>query len=117
MAASSNAALLTHHFRKRKLCVYVHSHNRQTRARHITGYAPAHMFWNNTMAEKNPEQNDAAMRRKARLAEALRANLQKRKAQTRSRRTGQADLRPEGLLASSTEADGLKKNEKNGDKE
>ena len=29
--------------------------------------------------------------RKARLAEELRANLQKRKAQTRSRRTGEAD--------------------------
>jgi len=39
-------------------------------------------------------------RRKARLAEALRANLQKRKAQLRSRRTGEADTRPEGLAAS-----------------
>ncbi|MBW8908244.1 MAG: hypothetical protein JF620_04300 [Mesorhizobium sp.] len=37
--------------------------------------------------------------RKDRLAEALRANLQKRKAQTRSRRTGSADQRPEGLPA------------------
>ncbi|WP_195164591.1 hypothetical protein [Mesorhizobium sp. NBSH29] len=35
--------------------------------------------------------------RKARLAEELRANLQKRKAQSRSRRTGEADSRPEGL--------------------
>lgn len=52
------------------------------------------------MTQKEPEQNDAAVRRKARLAEALRANLQKRKAQTRSRRTGQPDTRPEGLLAS-----------------
>ncbi|MFE0017514.1 hypothetical protein ACFWXH_21910 [Mesorhizobium sp. NPDC059054] len=39
-------------------------------------------------------------RRKARLADALRANLQKRKAQLRSRRTGEADTRPEGLAAS-----------------
>ena len=35
--------------------------------------------------------------RKARLAEELRANLQRRKAQTRSRRTGEADQRPEGI--------------------
>ncbi|MCG7507110.1 hypothetical protein [Mesorhizobium retamae] len=39
-------------------------------------------------------------RRKARLAEALRTNLQKRKAQLRSRRTGEADTRPDGLAAS-----------------
>ena len=38
---------------------------------------------------------DAA--RKARLAEQLRANLQRRKAQARSRRAGAADERPEGL--------------------
>jgi hypothetical protein len=37
--------------------------------------------------------------RKTRLAEQLRANLQKRKAQTRSRRTGSADQRPDGLGA------------------
>ena len=37
--------------------------------------------------------------RKARLAEELRANLQRRKAQTSSRRTGGADERPEGLAA------------------
>ena len=35
--------------------------------------------------------------RKARLAEQLRANLQKRKAQARSRRDGEADQRPDGL--------------------
>ena len=34
------------------------------------------------------------------LAEQLRANLQKRKAQLRSRRTGEADQRPDGLAAS-----------------
>ncbi|WP_292667552.1 hypothetical protein [Mesorhizobium sp.] len=38
--------------------------------------------------------------RKQRLAEQLRANLQKRKAQSRSRRTGGADQRPDGLGAS-----------------
>jgi len=43
-----------------------------------------------------PPKTDADVR-KARLAEALRANLQKRKAQTRSRRAGEADARPEGL--------------------
>ena len=37
--------------------------------------------------------------RKARLAEELRANLQRRKAQARSRRTGGADERPDGLAA------------------
>ena len=37
--------------------------------------------------------------RKDRLAEQLRANLQKRKAQSRSRRTGEADQRPDGLGA------------------
>jgi hypothetical protein len=51
------------------------------------------------MSGKEGESSDAAVRRKARLAEALRANLQKRKAQSRSRRTGQADSRPEGLPA------------------
>jgi hypothetical protein len=38
--------------------------------------------------------------RKARLAEQLRANLQKRKAQARARRSGEADSRPEGISAS-----------------
>ena len=37
--------------------------------------------------------------RQARLAEELRANLARRKAQARSRRTGGADERPEGLSA------------------
>ncbi|ESZ49972.1 hypothetical protein ACYG9R_06520 [Mesorhizobium sp. RSR565B] len=37
--------------------------------------------------------------RKDRLAEQLRANLMKRKTQARSRRTGEADQRPEGLAA------------------
>ncbi|MEO3386285.1 hypothetical protein [Mesorhizobium sp. CAU 1741] len=36
--------------------------------------------------------------KQARLAEKLRANLQRRKAQARSRRDGAADSRPEGLL-------------------
>ncbi len=35
--------------------------------------------------------------RKARLAEELRANLQRRKAQSRGRRGGNADERPDGL--------------------
>jgi len=37
--------------------------------------------------------------RKARLAAELRANLLKRKAQARSRRTGAADERPDGIAA------------------
>ena len=43
--------------------------------------------------------------RARRLAEELRANLQRRKAQTRSRRTGEADERPEGLGAADGEDD------------
>ena len=53
----------------------------------------------------NPPKKGAG-ERKDRLAEALRANLQKRKAQARSRRVGDAghhapdpDDRPEGLSA------------------
>lgn len=45
-----------------------------------------------------PQKKD----RKARLAEELRANLQKRKAQSRSRRTGKAD-QPDGLGAAKKE--------------
>lgn len=41
--------------------------------------------------------------REARLAEALRANLQKRKAQARSRRAGQADERDDGIAAAREE--------------
>lgn len=37
--------------------------------------------------------------REARLAEALRANLHKRKAQARSRRAGEADQRQDGIAA------------------
>ena len=40
--------------------------------------------------------------RKERLAAELRANLQKRKAQSRSRRTGAPDARPDGLQAAET---------------
>jgi hypothetical protein len=47
------------------------------------------------MAHDAKEKDD----RKARLAQALRANLQRRKSQARSRRTGEADKRPEGLAA------------------
>jgi hypothetical protein len=35
--------------------------------------------------------------RRERLAEELRANLQKRKTQARARRAGEADRRPEGI--------------------
>ncbi|MDN5928102.1 MAG: hypothetical protein L0I29_13595 [Hyphomicrobiales bacterium] len=44
-----------------------------------------------------PVQKDAD--RTARLAEELRANLQRRKVQARSRRAGEADRRPEGIAA------------------
>jgi hypothetical protein len=50
----------------------------------------------------------ANLDRKKRLADELRANLQKRKAQARSRRTGEADSRPEGIAAAAgqSETDG-----------
>jgi hypothetical protein len=46
------------------------------------------------MPEKTSEEI-----RKARLAEQLRANLQRRKRQARSRREGEADERAEGISA------------------
>lgn len=46
---------------------------------------------------KNPAKKQASSTRKDRLSEQLRANLAKRKAQTRARRTGEADQRPEGI--------------------
>ncbi len=54
---------------------------------------------------KDKDQTRQHDQRKARLAEALRANLLKRKAQTRSRRAGAADSRPEGLAGSSRKRD------------
>ncbi|MCO6048383.1 hypothetical protein NGM99_01090 [Mesorhizobium sp. RP14(2022)] len=45
------------------------------------------------------EDEERERRKKARLAEALRANLARRKSQTRARREGAADERPEGLQA------------------
>jgi hypothetical protein len=51
------------------------------------------------MTQKKETASSSGNGRKARLAEALRANLQKRKAQSRSRRVGEADTRPEGLAA------------------
>lgn len=48
--------------------------------------------------ERNRKQDGPQDGKKARLAEKLRANLQRRKAQARSRREGAADSRPEGLL-------------------
>jgi hypothetical protein len=53
-----------------------------------------------TMNDKTIPVKKGGTDRKDRLAEQLRANLQKRKAQSRSRRTGEADQRPGGLAAS-----------------
>ncbi|MBN9218097.1 MAG: hypothetical protein J0I79_09100 [Mesorhizobium sp.] len=52
------------------------------------------------MSDKTISTKNSGSDRKTRLAEQLRANLQKRKAQSRSRRTGDADQRPDGLAAS-----------------
>ena len=51
------------------------------------------------MSEQKSGSAAKAERKAARLAEQLRANLQKRKAQTRARRLGDADRRPEGIAA------------------
>ncbi|TGQ66212.1 MAG: hypothetical protein E5V49_11540 [Mesorhizobium sp.] len=51
------------------------------------------------MSDKTIPAKKGGAGRKDRLAEQLRANLQKRKAQSRSRRTGDADHRPDGLAA------------------
>jgi hypothetical protein len=52
------------------------------------------------MKDKKGTATSSEEARKARSAEALRANLLKRKAQTRARRAGEADLRPQGIEAS-----------------
>ena len=49
------------------------------------------------MSDQKSGSAAKAERKAARLAEQLRANLQKRKAQTRARRLGDADQRPEGI--------------------
>jgi sRNA-binding protein len=61
------------------------------------------------MSEKTPPETDASQRkaeverqaaeRARRSAEQLRANLQRRKAQARAKRSGDADMRPDGLAA------------------
>ena len=51
------------------------------------------------MSDKTISPKKGGTDRKERLAEQLRANLQKRKAQSRSRRTGEADQGPDGLGA------------------
>jgi len=55
------------------------------------------------MTGTKTDKEKKAEAKKARLAEQLRTNLQKRKAQTRSRRTGEADSRPEGISTDSKE--------------
>ncbi|MER9948653.1 hypothetical protein [Mesorhizobium sp. M0047] len=51
------------------------------------------------MNDKTIPAKKGGINRKDRLAEQLRANLQKRKAQSRSRRAGDADQRPDGIGA------------------
>ena len=55
-------------------------------------------------AKTDPPETAKKPDRTARLAEELRLNLQRRKAQARSRRTGGADERPEGLGATRQDA-------------
>lgn len=51
------------------------------------------------MSEEKPNKHAQRQQaQKARLTERLRANLQRRKAQARSRREGEPDARPDGLL-------------------
>ena len=58
------------------------------------------------MTTKSPED-----RRKERLAQQLRANLARRKAQARAKRAGEADERPEGLGAAGKDASGPAEND------
>ncbi len=51
------------------------------------------------MNDKTISRKKSGGDRKDRLAEQLRANLRKRKAQSRSRRVGEPDQRPDGLGA------------------
>ncbi|MBD0413110.1 hypothetical protein [Oryzicola mucosus] len=53
------------------------------------------------MSAGSKQRSNEQERRQARLAEQLRANLQRRKAQARSRRSGDPDQRPDGLDAAS----------------
>jgi hypothetical protein len=55
------------------------------------------------MTETDKDQRPDA--RKARLAAELRRNLAQRKAQSRARRTGEADTRPEGLAPAAAPGD------------
>ncbi|RCS25715.1 hypothetical protein DUT91_02775 [Phyllobacterium salinisoli] len=55
---------------------------------------------NSRQPDQDPRDRKAAERRK-RLAEQLRANLARRKAQARSRRAGDADDRVDGIEAAS----------------
>jgi len=69
------------------------------------GCASAHWQVTKRGVEKGGEMSKPGgretgdQRRAARLAEQLRANLMRRKAQTRARRDGAPDLRPEGIGA------------------
>ena len=62
----------------------------------------------NDETKQNPPGREAerqAQRRKTRLAERLRANLQRRKVQSRARRAGEEDQRPDGLLKDEASVD------------
>ena len=56
--------------------------------------------------QRKAEVERQATKRAERSAEQLRANLQRRKAQTRARRTGGADERPDGLATSDNKPSG-----------
>ncbi|MFQ0815394.1 hypothetical protein AVM02_05930 [Brucella anthropi] len=53
----------------------------------------------------NKEKQTQSDQRKKRRAEELRANLMRRKAQSRSRRAGEADERNDGITAASSDTD------------
>ncbi|MBJ6132348.1 hypothetical protein JAU75_05855 [Ochrobactrum sp. Q0168] len=59
------------------------------------------------MSEKpiNQERQNQLDRQKKRLADQLRANLMRRKEQSRSRRSGEADERNDGISAASKETE------------
>jgi hypothetical protein len=72
----------------------------QVLAVHRISRFPTRTAFQMTDDARKSQKSDAKAKQKDRLGEQLRANLQRRKAQTRARRTGAADQRPEGIAGS-----------------
>ena len=102
--------LLPHRTQERKLCVHVIENSfGQPSGSHIStrmcDSGASERRGTMTKHDDRPETSEAKDVRKQRLSEQLRANLLKRKAQTRARRVGQPDERPEGIDPSKSASD------------